>query len=197
MQTIKTTLTTNAVFSDDSKKRYLLTKTWDADKPKLAIIMLSPSEASGIVLDSTTMRVLNNASRLGYGGVTILNLFATLSDFQLRQAELEDAENMKIILSAAQTADVIVYAAGVGKAKNKLFQERQRQVLEALQPVEHKLFCLCDAQGNARLQHPLSPAVRTWEMSPLKVEELVKQEEVKSETPKKGKQPTKNEEPAE
>jgi len=45
-------------------------------------------------------------------------------------------------LSAAQTADVIVYAAGVGKAKNKLFQERQKQVLEALKPVEHKPFCL-------------------------------------------------------
>ena len=197
MQTIKTTLTTNAVFSDDGKKRYLLTKTWDADKPALAIIMLAPSEASGIVLDSTTMRVLNNASRLGYGGVTILNLFDTLNDFQLRQAELEDAENMKIILSAAQTADVVVYAAGVGKAKNKLFQERQRQVLEALQSVEHKLFCLCDAEGNARLQHPLSPAVRTWEMSPLKVEELVELEEPTPQPPKNGKKPAKKEAPAE
>lgn len=197
MQTIKTTLTTNAVFSDDGKKRYLLTKTWDAGKPKLAVIMLSPSEASGVVLDSTTMLVLNNSARLGYGSVTILNLFATLNDFQLRQAELEDAENMKIILSAAQTADVIVYAAGVGKAKNKLFQERQTQVVEALHPVEHKLFCLCDAQGNARLQHPLSPAVRNWELSPLKIEELVKPVEVKPEQPTKGKKPAKKEEPAE
>ena len=194
MQTIRTTLTTNAVFSDDGSKRYLLTKSWDSTKTNLAIIMLAPSEAAGVTLDSTTMLVINNASRLGYGSVTILNLFATLNDFQLRQAELEDAENMKIILSAAQTADVIVYAAGVGKAKNKLFQERQRQVLEALQPVEHKLFCLCDAQGNARLQHPLSPAVRTWELSPLKIEELVKPGEVKPEQPTKDKKPTKKEE---
>ena len=173
MKTIKTSLTTNAVFSDDGKKRYLLTKTWDADKPTLAIIMLAPSEASGIVLDSTTMLVLNNTARMGYGSVTILNLFANLDDADLRLAEMEDAENMSIILSAAKTADVVIYAPGVGKAKNKLFQERQEQVLEALKQEEHKLFCLCDANGNARLQHPLSPAVRTWEMSPLKIAEII------------------------
>ena len=98
-------------------------------------------------------------------------------------------------MSAAQTADVIVYAAGVGKAKNKLFQERQKQVLEALKPVEHKLFCLCNEEGNARLQHPLSPVVRTWELSPLKIEELVEPEKVKPEQPKQGKKPTKKEEP--
>ena len=196
METIKTTLTTNAVFSDDGTKRYLLTKIWDSSKTNLAIIMLAPSEAAGVTLDSTTMLVMNNASRLGYGSVTILNLFATLNDFGLRQAELEDPENLDIILSAAQIADVIVYAAGVGKAKNKQFQERQKQVLESLQPVEHKLFCLCDARGGARLQHPPSPAVRTWELSPLKIEELLPKDEVKSETPKKGKKPATKEEPA-
>ena len=197
MKTIKTTLTTNAVFSDDSKKRYLLTKTWDSSKPNLAIIMLAPSEASGIALDSTTMLVLNNASRLGYGSVTILNLFATLNDFALREAQMEDAENMSIILSAAKTADVVIYAPGVGKATNKLFQERQKQVLEALKPDEHKLFCLCDANGNARLQHPLSPAVRTWELSPLKVEELVEQEEPAPQPPKKVTKSAKKDAPAE
>ena len=196
MQNIKTTLTTNAVFSDDGNKRYLLTKTWDSSKANLAIIMLTPSEAAGVTLDSTTMLVMNNAARLGYGSVTILNLFATLNDFGLIQAEIEDAENLDIILSAAQTADVIVYAAGVGKAKNKQFQERQKQVLAALQPVEHKLFCLCDARGGARFQHPLSPAVRTWELSPMKVEELLPREESKPEPPKKGKAPAKKEEPA-
>ena len=197
MNTVKTTLTTNAIFSDDGAKRYLLTKTWDTDKPTLAIIMLAPSEASGVILDSTTMLVLNNAARMGYGGVTILNLFATLNDFDLRKAELDDEENLKIIVSAAKSADIVIYAADVGKAKNKLFQKRQKQVLTELKTMEHKLFCLCDARGNARLQHPLSLAVRNWELSPLKIEELVKHEEGKSETPKKGKKPTKNEEPAE
>ena len=196
METIKTNLATTAIFSDDGTKRYLLTKTWETDKPKLAIIMLSPSEASGVVLDSTTMLVLNNAARMGYGGVTILNLFATLNDFALKKAELDDEENLKIIVSAAKSADIVIYAAGVGKANNKLFQERQKQVLDALQPMEHKLFCLCDKEGKARLQHPLSPAVRIWELSPLKVEELLPKEESKPEPAKKSKQSAKKEEPA-
>ena len=196
MNPVKTTLTTNAIFSDDGTKRYLLTKTWDPSKPKLAIIMLAPSEAAGIVLDSTTMLVLNNAARLGYGTVTALNLFATLNDSDLKQAELDDEENLKIIVSAAQNADLVVYAAGVGKARNKLFQERQKQVLTELKPMEHKLFCLCDARGEARLQHPLSPAVRTWELSPLKISELLPEAEVKPEPPKKGKKPAKKEETA-
>lgn len=173
MKEIKTTLTTEAVFSDDGHKRYLLRKTWDAKKPTLAIIMLAPSEASGIELDTTTQLVLNNAARLGYGTVSILNLFATLGDFMLKQAEKEDAENINAIVKAAEKADIIVYASGVGKAKSKAFQDRQGQVLSALLPFADKLHCLCNADGKARLQHPLSPAVRTWHLSPLKIAELI------------------------
>ena len=135
--------------------------------------MLAPSEASAISLDNTTMLVLNNASRLGYGSVTILNLFATLNDFSLKQAEAEDAENLTAIVQACQEADAVVYAPGVGKASNKLFQKRQEQTLMALRPMERKLHCLCDDNGNARLQHPLSPAVRVWHLSPFKVSELL------------------------
>ena len=176
MNTITTTLTTHAVFSDDGLKRYSLVKTWDEAKPSLAIIMLAPSEASGIALDNTTLLVLNNASRLGYGSVAVVNLFARIDDFALRQAEDEDPENMEAILSAAQKADAVVYAAGVGKAQNKAFQQRQKQVMTALRPMESKLFCLSDENGQARLQHPLSPAVRTWYLAPLKVDDVIPKE---------------------
>ena len=190
MKNVTTILTTDAIFSDDASKRYRLTKTWDPKKPRLAIIMMSPSEASGIALDTTTMLVLNNTTRMGYGGVTIVNLFATLNDFNLKQAEVTDEENLQAIVAAAKDADLVIYAAGVGKGTNKLFQARQKQVLEALQPMENKLFCLCNKQGGARLQHPLSPAVRTWELSPLKVKELLPQEDPPTELPKKGKKKT-------
>ena len=173
MQTVQTTLITTATFSDDNKKRYLLRKEWDSKRPKLAVIMLAPSAASGIELDSTTQLVLNNANRLGYGRVDILNLFTTLNDFDLKEAESEDRKNIKVIVKSAEEADEIVYAAGVGKAKNKMFQARQKQVLEALRTFENKLFCLTNESGKARLQHPLSPAVRVWHMSPLKVSELI------------------------
>lgn len=186
MKTIETILATHAVFSDDGTKRYLLSKTWEPKKPRLVIVMLVSSEASGITLDTTTQLVLNNCSRLGYGSVDILNLFATVDDFDLKHAEEEDTENIKAIVTAAQKADVVVYAPGVGKMKSKVFQERQKQVLLALRPFEDKLHCLTNATNDARLQHPLSPAVRTWHLSPLKVAELLP---VKEEAPAQKKKP--------
>jgi hypothetical protein len=147
--------------------------------------MLAPSDASGIELDTTTQLCLNNSSRLGYGSITVVNLFATLNDFALREAEAEDPENLKEILLAIRAADHVVYAPGVGKAKNKFFQLRQEQVLKALKPYEVKLCCLCDEDGNARLQHPLSPAVRIWHLSPFKVSELISELLIDDPEPKK------------
>ena len=179
MNRIITMLTTTADFSDDGKKRYLLKKIWDEKKPTLAIIMLVPSEASGIELDSTTLLVLNNASRLGYGSVSIVNLFATLGDFKLEKSEKTDKENCDVILQVAKDADIIVYAAGVGKVSNKKFIERQKQTLEVLKPYEKKMRCLSDKEGNSRFQHPLSPAVRTWYLSEMRIDEIIKGEEPK------------------
>ena len=155
--------------------------------------MLAPSEASGIELDTTTQLVLNNCSRLGYGSVSIVNLFASLNDFSLKQAEAEDPDNMDVIVQQAQEADLVVYAPGVGKAKSKIFQQRQEQVLTALLPFESKLHCLCDQNGEARLQHPLSPAVRTWHLSPLKVSEVISLPQEEQKKKPKGKQPKNNE----
>lgn len=198
MNTITTTLVTEAAINDTGLKRYTLKKSWDENKPRLAIIMLAPSEASAVSLDNSSMLTLNNCVRLGYGSVTILNLFATINDFSLKQAEDEDPENLDAIITACQEADTIVFAPGTGKVANKSFQKRQQQVLTALLPLESKLRCLCDANGNARLQHPLSPAVRTWYLSSLKVSELLPPMEevqpVQKKTPKsKSKTSTKQE----
>lgn len=173
MNTITTTLTTEAVFSDDGLKRYLLKKTWDTSLPTLAIIMLAPSIASGVAMDSTTSLVLNNASALGFGSVSIVNLFATLGDFTLSQAKPEDPENMKAILDAVKDADEVIYAPGVGKNKLQVFQERSIQVLTALRPYEKKLKCLTSASGKAKLLHPLCPAVRRWHLEELRLAELL------------------------
>ena len=173
MNTITTTLTTEAVFSDDGLKRYLLKKSWDLSLPTLAIIMLAPSIASGVTMDSTTNLVLNNASELGLGSVSIVNLFATLGDFTLSSAESKDRENMKAILGAVKDADVVIYAPGVGKNKLQVFQERSIQVLTALQPYEKKLKCLTSASGKAKLLHPLCPAVRRWHLEELRLAELL------------------------
>ena len=66
--------------------------TLHADKPKLAINLLSPTEASGAVHDSTTMLVLYHAFRMGCGGITVRNLFAMLNDIDLKKAQLDGEE---------------------------------------------------------------------------------------------------------
>ena len=171
MKNIVTTLTTEAIFSDDCKKRYLLKKTWNNTEPNLAIIMLAPSDASGIVLDLTTQLVINNADTLGFGSISIVNLSATIDDFSLKKAD--DEEIVKTMLDVFKSADTIIYAPGVGKAKNKQFQQLQADIAVLLKPYEDKLKCLCDSSGSNRLQHPLSPAVRTWYLSPLSTFELL------------------------
>ena len=188
MKTVVTELRTEATYSDNGEKRYLLRKTWDDSLPKLAVVMLCAGSAGTVELDTTTQLVLNNASRLGYGSVAIVNLFATLNDFALKQSQGEDAENLNVIIQEAAAAEKVVYAPGTGKAKNKLFMEVQEQVLTALRPYEDKLCCLCDEKGGSRLQHPLSPRVRVWCLSPLKIGELVTlPEQTEPETKKKPK----------
>lgn len=185
MRTVVTELRTEAVYSDDGGKRYLLRKTWDARLPKLVVCMLCAGSAGTVELDTTTQLVLNNASRLGYGSVAILNLFPLLNDFSLKHSSGVDAENMEVILQEAAVAEKVVFAPGTGKAKNKLFMEVQEQVLLALLPYEDKLCCLCDEKGGSRLQHPLSPRVRVWHLSPLRVYELVELPKNEEPEPKK------------
>lgn len=173
MKTLVTELKTEATYSDDGAKRYILKKTWDNTKPRLTIVMLVSGGAGGVELDTTTLLVLNNASRLGFGGVNIVNLFATLNDFVLKDVEVEDKDNLDAILKAAEESDIVVYAPGTGKTKNKMFVAAQDYVLAALRPYEKKLRCLCNEFGKSRYQHPLSPQVREWNLSELKINELI------------------------
>lgn len=188
-----TTLRTEAIYNDTADKRYLLLKSWDEKKPRLAIVMLAAGAADGIQLDTTTQLVVNNSARLGYGSVAIVNLSAVLNDYNLHHTE-EDPENIQEIVKQAESAEVVVFAPGTGKSKNKGFLCLQERVLLALRPYESKLVCLSNEDGEGRLQHPLSPQVRTWSLSPLKISEIIT---IPTETEQKPKKKTKTKEPKE
>ena len=173
MREIISDLRTEIIMSDDGANRYSLRKVWDESKPSLAIIMMCPSSSGEVAVDTSTMLVLSNCYRLGYGSVTILNLFSKVNDFALKNVEDEDLENIQAILAAAEKSTCLVLGAGTGKAKNKDFQHRLEQVLTAIRPYEDKLHCLCDENGGSKYLHPLSPRVREWHLLPLKVAELI------------------------
>lgn len=59
--------------------RYTLERVWDASLPVAVYIMLNPSTADASVDDNTIRRCRWFAEREGYGGITVVNLFALRS----------------------------------------------------------------------------------------------------------------------
>lgn len=173
MKEITSNLRTEIALSEDEACRYSLRKVWLEDKPSLAILMICPSSSGEVAVDASTMLTLGNCYRLGYGSVTIVNLFSKVNDFNLKGATDTDEENLQAILKAAESVDCFVIGAGTGKAKNKIFQRRLEQVLLALRPYEDKLHCLCDEDGGSRGLHPLSPRLRRWCLSKCSVSEFI------------------------
>lgn len=186
MREIISNLRTEIVESEDGTKRFSLRKIWDESKPSLTVIMMCPSSSGEVAVDTSTGLTLSNSYRLGYGSVTIVNLFATINDFSLQRSSSDDPENLNAIIKAVESADCAVFGAGTGKAKNKLFIQAQEKVLLMLRPYEDKLYCLCDKDGGSKYLHPLSPRVREWHLSPLVMSELI-DIPMEKEKPKKGK----------
>ena len=186
MREVISNLRTEIIESDDGTKRYSLRKVWDERKPSMAVVMMCPSSSGEVAVDASTGLVLANCYRLGYGSVTIVNLFSTINDFSLKGSQSDDPENLEAILKAAESASCVVYGAGTGKQKNKLFAEVQEKTLLALRPYGDKLHGLCDKDGGSKYLHPLSPRVREWHLLPLVMSELI-DIPVEEETPKRGK----------
>lgn len=197
MKEIISNLRTEIVASDDGAYRYSLRKVWDETKPSLAILMICPSSSGEVAVDASTMLTLGNCYRLGYGSVTIVNLFSKVNDFNLKGATDTDEENLQAILKAAESVDCFVIGAGTGKAKNKIFQRRLEQVMMALRPYEDKLHCLCDKDGGSRGLHPLSPRLRQWCLSKCSVSEFIDIPVEEIATKKKGKSKSSNKQAAE
>ena len=165
MKEIVSNLKTVIVESEDGKRRLSLSKIWDGSKPSLAIVMICPSSSGEVAVDTSTALTMANSYRLGYGSVTILNLFSEVNNFELKGVEDTDEENIKAIVAAAEKSDSIVLAWGNGRMKNKDFQRRVEHVLTALRPFEKKWQVICDAKGGSRGSHPLAPRARQWHLS--------------------------------
>ena len=64
-----------AIISCSGLCRYELHREWDIDKGKVLFIMLNPSTADGWENDLTTIRCMNFATKWGYGGISIGNIY--------------------------------------------------------------------------------------------------------------------------
>lgn len=109
----------DAVISDCGTFRYRLTRVWDAALPKLLFVMLNPSTADDQKNDPTVTKCIGFATRLGYGGVTIVNLFAfrATDPVNLRLGGYQTGpENNRYIREAMSTHRSVVFAWGSMKS---------------------------------------------------------------------------------
>lgn len=65
-----------AWLSSDELYRYSLWRCWDPTLPPLVWVMCNPSTASAVKEDQTSKKCIGFATALGYGGISVVNLWA-------------------------------------------------------------------------------------------------------------------------
>lgn len=162
--TVTGQMKTTAIFSRDSKHRYLLSKEWDVNLPKAAILMINAGAADTVRMDTTTMLCVTNANDIGFGKIEIVNLFSSIQSDPPASDKVNDAT----IVKACEEADKVIIAFGKGKQH----LERKLEVLKMLEVYKEKFYSIEDSKGNTLL-HPLAPRIRSqWVLVPLQLDNI-------------------------
>lgn len=167
METIKNTLETEAIFSDDQQHRYLLKKTWDSEKQTLTIITMYPHYDGILNIDLTTQLIMNKVSEMdAFGSINFVNLYSNITTpINLKHLE-ENAYDKHTdiqIMKAVKESDVVILAWGA-YAKKPVVEGRVNEVLEMLKPHKKKVKRLINPATN-EIMHPLNPKARSkWSL---------------------------------
>jgi len=138
----------------DGPYRYRLSRIWNETKPRLGWVMLNPSTADENTDDPTIRKCCGFATRNGYGGIEVFNLFALRSTYP---AALIGAPNPvgprtdEYIASGLTDTPDVVLAWG-GWPIWKIQSGRDSQIVDLLKRC--RLFCLGTTKSGAPL-HPL------------------------------------------
>jgi hypothetical protein len=152
----KGTVIASAVISDCQKYRYSLTRIWDARKPRVLFIMLNPSTADAEEDDPTIRRCIGFAKDWGYGGLSVVNLFAwraTKPRELLTAPFVVGVENEKWIRRMSSLADLVVCAWGNSSIVGKL-QKRLDHTWKPLSWIDKPLYYL-QLSNDGTPRHPL------------------------------------------
>ena len=161
MITDKSTIKSEAIFSNDRKHRTLWRRIWNPKLPIACVVMINPCLSDSLITDTTTELVIRNIAKLEeYGGVSIVNLFSILTNkLVFRSMEnLNDYSNDTYIKQAAEEASVVILAWGKVSDTNAKIYHRAEQVIKLLEDQREKLRVISD--GKRMGIHPLSPSVR-------------------------------------
>ncbi|MDF9506472.1 DUF1643 domain-containing protein [Bacillus cereus] len=163
VETKKGTMKTEVTYDDEMKNKYLIRKEWDKNRKKALVIMKKAGQADEVVQDQTTMYVINNLSKLGYGVVEIANLFSTVEGVEMKESVVE---NLKCIQEAIAKVDDVIIAVGKGVETNKKAVERLNMILAILLDKKANILQI-EAHFGRKGFHPLYPALKNrWKLVP-------------------------------
>ena len=160
MNTIKNTLETEAIFSDDQQHRYLLKKTWDSEKQTITIITMYPHYDGILNIDLTTQLIMNKVSEMdAFGSINFVNLYSNITTaINLKQLDAHDKHTDIQIMKAVKESDEVILAWGA-YAKKPVVESRVNEILEMLKPHKKKVKQLINPATN-EIMHPLNPKAR-------------------------------------
>ena len=160
METIKITLETEAIFSDDQQHRYLLKKTWDSEKQTITIITMYPHYDGILNIDLTTQLIMNKVSEMeAFGSINFVNLYSNITThINIKHLDAYDKHTDIQIMKAVKESDEVILAWGA-YAKKPVVEVRVNEVLEMLKPHKKKVKQLMNPATN-EIMHPLNPKAR-------------------------------------
>ena len=104
-----------AIFSECRTFRYSLGRIWDASGKMVLFIGLNPSYADETIDDPTIRRCIGFAKEWGFGGLSIVNLFAYCSHNPKELLKVKDPvghENDKMLKKYISQSDKIILVWG-------------------------------------------------------------------------------------
>jgi len=140
-----------AVFGDNGKYRYSLSREWDTRLDQLCWIMLNPSLAGADRTDPTIRRVIDFSHRWGYGGFVVVNAFALVTPYPWQLLNAKDPVgpfNDEAIIQAVVGRKVICAWGNVFH-----FPDRISAVMALLEQTRTRAHCL----GITKWGHPSHP----------------------------------------
>lgn len=147
-----------AQFDPTGAYRFLLTRVWDPDRPRVCWVMLNPSDADAYHDDNTAKQIISFSKAWNYGSLEAVNLFALISTDPKKLRLAPDpvgVGNDNYIREAAGRASMIVCAWG---AFGTLLG-RDREVITILQQFG-ELYCI----GTTKDGHPWHPLRKSLEL---------------------------------
>jgi hypothetical protein len=143
-----------ARISEDGVYRWVLTRTWDSEKPPMILVGLNPSTADDQKDDQTIRRARHFAKREGFGGLVMLNLYAFRSTDPMALISAADAigPECDAYLRAwcRREGAIVVCAWGTLTISQR---PRAKDVLELIWSTGSKPFCFGTTAGGAP-RHP-------------------------------------------